>query len=51
MQQKELRKRSSRCLNAASRRRGRSPAQHATTMLFPHFVGDARSREPHQLGE
>jgi hypothetical protein len=21
-------------------------AQHATTMFFPHFVGDARSREP-----
>jgi hypothetical protein len=29
----------------------RSFAQHATTMFFPHFVGDACSREPHQLGE
>jgi len=25
-------------------------AQHATTMFFPHFVGDAGSREPHKLG-
>jgi hypothetical protein len=23
-------------------------AKHATTMIFPHFVGDARSREPHR---
>jgi len=22
-------------------------AQHAPTMFFPHFVGDACSREPH----
>jgi hypothetical protein len=26
-------------------------AQHATTMYFPRFVGDARSRQPHELGE
>jgi hypothetical protein len=26
-------------------------AQHATTMFFPHFVGDACSRESHQLGK
>jgi len=24
--------------------------QHATMMLFPHFLGDACSREPHKLG-
>ena len=32
--------------DSASRRRGLSFAQHATTMLFPHFVGDACPREP-----
>jgi len=26
-------------------------AQHATTMFFPHFVGDARWRESYQLGK
>jgi hypothetical protein len=29
----------------------RSFAQYATTMFFAHFVGDACSGEPHQLGE
>jgi hypothetical protein len=29
----------------------KSFAQQETTMFFPHFVGDAFSREPHQLGE
>jgi len=26
-------------------------AQHATTMFFPHFVGDACSRQSRQLGK
>jgi hypothetical protein len=28
----------------------RSFAQQGTTTFFPHFVGDASTREPHQLG-